>query len=147
MKLVLPSRKFIEQLHEAVLQNFNGRAGTLHPEVLDTVIARPKHYVTYDDCNLHKVCAVMVHTIAQDHPFTDANKRTALLTIIFVYQLNGVSLEFNESINGDFTSLLLWIVQEKPTIEEICDELQQIVEKYAKSGLKVALERIIDFFD
>ncbi len=147
MKLYLPTPEFIEELHEDVLNVFPGKQGILHKEVLQTVIERPKHYVNYQDCNLHKVCAVMVHTIAQDHPFTDANKRTALLTLIVVYRLNGVSLKYSLEINGEFTTLLLWIVEANPSIEEITLQLQEIVGKYAKSGLEKALERISDIFD
>jgi death-on-curing protein len=146
MILKLPSAEYIEELHRAVLKVYPGKEGILHRDVLETIVARPKNYVAYDNTNLHKVCAVMAHTISQDHPFTDANKRTALLTIISVYRLNGVYLEFTPEINGEFTTFFLWVVQENPTIDEITGQLQDIIEKYAKTGLEAALERIIDFF-
>lgn len=147
MILLLPSEEYIEGVHEIVLQQYGGKAGVLHKEVLETVVHRPKNFVSYDECNLHKVCAVMVHTIAQDHPFTDANKRTALLTAILVYRLNGVHLELGEDINGEFTTLMLWIVNKPaPSIEEIAIQLQDIVERYAKSGIKLALDIITDYF-
>lgn len=138
--------EFIEELHKDVLEAFPGVEGVLHPNLLHTVIARPKHYVTYEDCNLHKVCAVMAHTIAQVHPFTDANKRTALLTIIVVYRLNGVSLNYSAEINGEFTTFLLWIVQRNPSVDDIALQLQDIVERHVKSGIEKALESISDFF-
>lgn len=146
MTLKLPTVEYIEKLHEAILEMFPGRAGILHRHVLESAVARPKNYVTYDDTNLHKVCAVMAHTIAQHHPFTDANKRTALVTVISVYRLNGVYLDFNAEINGDFTTLMLWIVASGPDIDAITVQLQEIVERYAKTGLDAAVERITDFF-
>lgn len=147
MILYLPTPEFIEELHEDVLRVFPGKQGILHKEVLETIINRPKHYVTYENCNLHKVCGVMAHTIAQDHPFTDANKRTALLTLILVYRLNGVSLKYSAEINGEFTTFVLWIVNENPSIDDIAIQLQEIVEKHARSGIEKAIEKIVDFFD
>lgn len=128
-----------------MLKVFPGRPGILHKHVLETVIARPKHYITYEECNLHKICGVMLHTIAQDHPFTDANKRTALLTLIVVYRLNGVHLNFTAELNGEFTTFVLWVVEENPSINEVALQLQEIVERHAKSGLSKGLELISDF--
>lgn len=146
MILVLPTPEFIEELHESVLERYPGVRGFLHKNTLKSVIDRPKHFVTYEEnCNLHKVCAVIVHTLAKNHPFTDANKRTALLTLLVVYGINGVDLKLDSEVNGELTTLLLWIVQSDPSIDEITAQLQELAEKHAKSGLEKALEGISDF--
>ena len=146
MNIYLPDEEYIKALHDIAIKYFGGRQGVLHRRVLSHVSERPKNYIQYDECNLHKICAVILDTIAQEHPFTDGNKRTALLTTISTYRLNGVSLKLEEFLNGEFVSLMLWVVEQRPTVDEIADQLQQIVESYEKVGAEKALETIRDWF-
>lgn len=147
MLVVLPSEEFIRDIHDVVLEYHGGRKGILHHNVLSLAIERPKHYIYYEECNLHVVCAVILHTIARKHPFVDGNKRTALVVTIATYKLNKIGLDFKQVDQEEFVELMLWVVQKKPDIMEIAERLTILTNKYALVGAKRALKRAEYDFD
>lgn len=141
MHVVLPTEEFIRQMHEAVIEFSGGRSGELHPSTIKKAVDRPKHYIYYEECNFHKVCAVILHTLARKHPFIDGNKRTALAVTIATYRLNGINLDYDQVIQGDFVDLMLWVVNDSPDIDEITEKLTILTNKYAKKSARKALEK------
>lgn len=148
MQIVLPTEQFIRDIHDIVIQNQpNGRKGELHPHVVGLAIERPKQYIFYEECNFHKVCAVILHTIARKHPFLDGNKRTALVVTIATYKLNGIGLDYSQVDQDDFVNLMLWVVKDKPEIDAIAERLTVLTNKYALKGAKRALQKAEYQFD
>src|SRR5680860_565828 len=109
MYIVLPTEEFIRDIHDSVIKYYGGREGDLHPSAISLAIERPKHYIYYEECNFHTVCAVILHTLARKHPFFDGNKRTALVVTIATYRFNGIELDYEQSLQGDFVDLMLWV--------------------------------------
>ena len=69
------------------------------------------------------------------------NKRTALAVTIATYRLNGINLDYDQVIQGDFVDLILWVVNDSPDIDEITKELTILTNKYAKKSARKALEK------
>jgi death-on-curing protein len=141
MYVHLPSEEFIREIHEMVIEYFGGKQGELHPGIINLAIERPKQYIFYENCNFHTVCAVILQTLACKHPFVDGNKRTALTTTISVYRLNGIDLDYEQASQKEFVDLMLWVVENKPSIQEISIKLETLTNRYEKAGAKRALSR------
>ncbi|WP_420859484.1 type II toxin-antitoxin system death-on-curing family toxin [Marivivens marinus] len=69
---------------------FGGRAGIINENGLHSAISRPYNgYFRF----IHEKSAALMHAVIANHPFADANKRTALqLTLLLIrrsgYELN-----------------------------------------------------------
>lgn len=87
------------------------------------------------------VFAVVLDTLANRHPFIDGNKRTALVTVMSAYRLNGVDLSYEHLVKEDFVNLMLWVVDRKieKDIDDIAEQLMILINKYATDGAKIAL--------
>ncbi|HEU4966461.1 MAG TPA: type II toxin-antitoxin system death-on-curing family toxin [Candidatus Saccharimonadales bacterium] len=143
MKIYLPNHDIIMDLHDAIIEVSGGRPGVLHDEVIDAAIHRPKTYLAYqDDCSLHTVCAVLLDSIARNHAFVEGNKRTGLMTALLTYELNDVALTMQADQTDDFENLVLWVVEDKPPIEEITSKLEYLVGKYQKGKVSKFVDKI-----
>lgn len=138
MEFRLPSFEIVVQLHdEIVLKESEGKAGLPHPEAIHSAIGRPMRYMHYEkqDCTIHTVCAVLIDSIARNHAFTDGNKRTALITMLYTYIINGVKLTYGWVMNERYEELVLWVVNEKPTIKEIRNRLEELSNQFKSKKL------------
>ncbi len=141
MLILLPDEDFIRDIHQIIIDEFNDESGELHPKVVGLALDRAKQYINYEECNLHKVFAVVLDTLANKHPFIDGNKRTALITTITAYRLNGIDLAYNNINQDDFVNLMLWVVDRnvQKNIDDIAEKLMILINKYATKGAKLAL--------
>ncbi|HVO43424.1 MAG TPA: type II toxin-antitoxin system death-on-curing family toxin [Aggregatilineales bacterium] len=59
--------------------------------LLDAAVARPAASAFGEDAypTLNEKVAVMVHSVTRNHPFTDGNKRTAVVAAVFMLGVNG----------------------------------------------------------
>jgi death-on-curing protein len=134
MDFDIPEPDLVVRIHEVVLEFTNGLGGIPHPEYIEAAVYRPQNYLAYtDSCSLHDVCAVLLDSLARNHAFADGNKRTALLTMIFTYRINGVSLDASLLTNEEFEELVLWVVKEEPEIPQISARLTELVERHKSS--------------
>ena len=62
--------------------------------LLDASVMRPQASAFGDDAypTLHEKAAALLHALARNHPFVDANKRTAWAATTVFYQINGYEL-------------------------------------------------------
>ena len=86
------------------------------------------HY--QDDYDLDTLCALLIDSLARYHGFKDGNKRTALMTAVYTYKLNGVHFEASKKMNQDFDDLVMWVVTKKPKIEMIRERLKRLRQLY-----------------
>lgn len=127
MNINLPDRESLDIIHDAVLAFSGGKTGIHDESLLLSAVERPLTYVQYvDDYTLDTICALLIDSIARYHGFKDGNKRTALMTAIFTYRINGVHFVATEAMNTDFDDLVMWVVKKKPTIDEIEARLQEL---------------------
>ncbi len=59
--------------------------------LLEAAVARPSTSAFGEDAypTLREKAAALFHSIARNHPFTDGNKRTATVAVIFMLAING----------------------------------------------------------
>lgn len=137
MEFKLPSYDIVVSIHDnIVLATSGGRAGLPHPEAVHSALGRPMRYMHYDnECTIHTVCAVLIDSLARNHAFADGNKRTALITMLYTYILNKENLSYGWMMNKRYEELVLWVVEDKPTIKEIATRLEKLAKQFQQSRL------------
>ena len=82
-------------LHATMITETGGSHGVRDIEMLQSSVSRPK--ATFDGHKLsfevHLKAAAMMHSLIQNHPFLDGNKRTAITAAALFLRLN--KFEFN----------------------------------------------------
>ena len=81
-------------IHEEAIYEFGGLPGIRDQGLLESALDRPRNLLPYDeDSSLFRLATVLCIGIANNHPFNDGNKRTALLATRAFLFLNGYALE------------------------------------------------------
>lgn len=88
------SRGEILRLHGMLLELYGGAPGVREESLLDSALGQPE--ASFDGAYLHvdvvEMAAAYAFHLAQNHPFVDGNKRTALATMLVFLEINGHSL-------------------------------------------------------
>jgi len=92
--------------------------GVKEPNLLDSAINRPKHSVYGRDAypSIYEKAAALFESIAKKHAFHNANKRTALASLIVFLKLNEYEWTMGIEEEQDFT---VDVVNHRYTFEEI----------------------------
>ncbi len=92
--------------------------GVKEPNLLDSAINRPKQSVYGRDAypSIYEKAAALFESIAKKHAFHNANKRTALASLIVFLKLNEYEWTMGIEEEQDFT---VDVVNHKYTFEEI----------------------------
>ncbi|MFO7295750.1 MAG: type II toxin-antitoxin system death-on-curing family toxin [Clostridia bacterium] len=98
--------------------------GVLHPDLLDSAVARPQQSVFGQDAypTIFEKAAALLESLARNHCFHNANKRTAFLSMLQFLNNNGYDIEMDSKEAEDF---VVDIVQGKYTFEQIVDVIRQ----------------------
>lgn len=144
--ILLPSREDVLMLHDLILSVSPGRQGILHSQYIDAALERPYSRMQYEGVDIHSVVASLVDSFARNHAFNDGNKRTALMCGIYTYAINGIFLDFSDEMNNEFESLVLKVVREKPTIDQITADLSTLVEIHSQSSIEKFFTSFLKFF-
>jgi death on curing protein len=96
--------------------------------LLDSAVARPQNYVTYEDGepDIHTAAAHLLFGIISNHPFVDGNKRVGLKAAAVFYILNGWELDGEDS---DVYALVLDVAEGSIDVAEIAQRLNPMVRK------------------
>ena len=86
----------ILDFHAEQLALFGGPDGIRDLGLLEPALARPVNKFAYGQTSFAALAAAYGFGIAQNHPFIDGNKRTALTSVIVFLGLNGYGLETTE---------------------------------------------------
>lgn len=90
-------RQVIEAAHQGQIREHGGLAGVRDPHGLEAALARPQQKWVYDpEADLALLAAAYAYGIATSHPFSDGNKRSALLAMVIFLDLNGHVLTASE---------------------------------------------------
>ena len=94
-------------IYEDQIRRYGGQFGVRDIALLSSALALPES--TYDQKYLHEnipemACAYAFH-ISENHPFIDANKRTALASALVFLDLNGY--EFTSSEDDVYETMML----------------------------------------
>lgn len=99
-QIINPVTKYIQleevlAIRDRIIDFSGGRKGILDFTLLHSAIERPKATFAGKDLypNVFDKSTAYLHSLIQNHPFNDGNKRTAIaVTVLFLY-INGYSLK------------------------------------------------------
>jgi death-on-curing protein len=82
------------------VRRYGGTYGVRDPALLSSALAMPSAAFggTYLHADLYQQAAAYAFHICQNHPFLDANKRTALASALVFLALNGIELQDPDSV-------------------------------------------------
>ncbi|MFQ5591969.1 MAG: type II toxin-antitoxin system death-on-curing family toxin [Phycisphaerae bacterium] len=86
-------------IHRRQLAEHGGTEGIRDRGLLESALASPKNRFAYaaGETDLAALAAAYAFAIAQNHPFVDGNKRTALVVCRTFLRLNGLDLTASQA--------------------------------------------------
>jgi death on curing protein len=102
--------------------------GVKDPSLLDSTINRPMQSAFGNDAypSIYEKAAALFESIAKNHAFHNANKRTALASLIVFLKINHYRWTMGIQEEQDFT---VDVVNHKYTFEEIVSVIKENTEK------------------
>lgn len=91
MRVTILTLEQILQLHVLAIQRFGGSDGLRDLGILEAAVASQAQEVFGQELyvGVHEKAAALVRSIVGGHPFTDGNKRTAMLAATTLMEING----------------------------------------------------------
>jgi death-on-curing protein len=91
-------RLVVEAVQFDLIREHGGMPGLRDEHALEAALARPLQRRAYHaDADLAELAAAYAHGLASGHPFHDGNKRIAFVGMAVFLELNGASLEADET--------------------------------------------------
>ena len=92
-------------INEEVVAKFGGLHGVKDSNMLSLAVGRPQMSVAFQDAykTIFDKAAAMFHSIINNHPFLDGNKRTSLFSAVLFLEYNGKKIEFRRKEAVKFT--------------------------------------------
>lgn len=92
-------------INEEMVAKFGGLHGVKDIHMLGLAVGRPQMSVAFQDAykTIFDKAAAMFHSIINNHPFLDGNKRTSLFSAILFLEYNGWKVEFRRKEAVKFT--------------------------------------------
>lgn len=87
------SRDQVLELHRESLRRHGGLDGLREPGFLDSALMQPEAAFFYGHGDLFAIAAAYAFHIAQNQPFLDGNKRTAMGSALTFLRLNGERID------------------------------------------------------
>ena len=84
-------RDLVESLHRRSLTEHGGQDGVRDVHALESALAQPMQVFHYGQGDLFDIAAAYAFHLAENQPFIDGNKRTAITTALLFLELNGIS--------------------------------------------------------
>jgi len=86
------SREKVLELHRISLEQHGGLDGLREPGLLDSALMQPEAAYYYGQGDLAAIAAAYAFHIAQNQPFFDGNKRTAMVSALTFLEGNGIDI-------------------------------------------------------
>lgn len=90
------SEDIVRFIHQDQIQQHGGSLGIRDENLLAASLARPRHLLTYSQCNLFDLAAAYGYSLTKNHPFIDGNKRTSFAVMATFLLINGYLLDVPE---------------------------------------------------
>lgn len=92
--------------------------------LLDSAVQRPLQTVFGEDAypTIFEKAAALFHSLVRNHAFVDGNKRTAVLSMLVFFRLNGYSIEVDQ---GDLIGLAVDTAEGMVDIAYIAERFKQ----------------------
>jgi death-on-curing protein len=108
----------LSYIHDQIIEASGGSKGFHNEGLIKSALARPNHSVMGEDAytDMFSKAAALLDAIARNHGFRDGNKRTAMAAAVLYLSQNEVEVTFT---NQEYEDIMLHVVNDKPSIEEI----------------------------
>ena len=118
-------------INEEVVAKYGGLHGVRDLHMLRSAVARPQMSIAFQDAykTIFDKAAALFHSIINNHPFLDGNKRTSLFSAILFLEYNGWKIELKRKAAVKFTRKAH---NEDYTVEQISKWLKGISVKISK---------------
>lgn len=90
-------RAVVLAIHSEQLAEHGGGDGVRDLGLLESALARPRNAASYGQPDVADLAASYAYGLAKNHPFIDGNKRTAFVALELFLELNGYSLEADDT--------------------------------------------------
>ena len=92
-------------INEEMVTKFGGLHGVRDLNLLSSAVGRPQMSVGFRDAyeSIFDKAAALLHSIINNHPFLDGNKRTSFFSAILFLEYNGWSVKFKRKEGVKFT--------------------------------------------
>jgi death-on-curing protein len=114
-------------LHELQIEKYGGLSGIRDTGMLQSAIGRP--FATFGGSDLYPdiftKTAALIQSIIKNHPFLDANKRTAFVSAVTLLEMNEYSFMAS---NNEVVKYVLAVANENLTV----DQISKWLKKYSK---------------
>lgn len=98
-EIIVPTFEQIVQINKNIMELHGGIFGLRDKNLLHSAIDSVFNHINYaQEKNPLRLSFLLFQKIIQTHPFTDGNKRTAVITCELMLKLNGVPVE----VSNDF---------------------------------------------
>ncbi len=87
---VFITREWVDALHQQSLEEHGGQDGIRNEHGLESALAQPQNVFHYSQGDLFDLAAACAFHLAENQPFIDGNKRTAITTALTFLELNGI---------------------------------------------------------
>lgn len=105
-------------LHELMVKRHGGSSGVRDMNMLESAINRP--FATFGGKDLYRdiylKTAALIQSIVKNHPFVDANKRTAFSSAYVFLSKNGIGLKTSQN---EVVEFMLRVTNENLSVDEI----------------------------
>ena len=125
MKIRFLSLSEIILIHENQINNYGGNPGIRDINLLNSAIGMPESQFSnqFLHSDIYEMASAYIFHIAQNHPFVDGNKRTALVSGLVFLDLN--KIEINDP-NELLYDMLIKVASGKLNKKEITNILKNL---------------------
>ncbi len=85
----------VKAIHRASIERFGGTDGLRSRHLLESAVAQPQNVYFYGQGDLFEVAAAYAFHLAENQPFLDGNKRTAIGSALIFLRINGIDTMFD----------------------------------------------------
>lgn len=111
----------VNLIHEIQLAKYGGLFGVRDENLLISAIMRPQNMFVYEVPTIFEMAASLGFGLAKNHPFNDANKRTATVSTISFLRLNNQNFAASQE---DLVITILALASSKMSQEEFAKWLE-----------------------
>lgn len=108
---VFISRERVDILHRRSLEEHGGKDGTRNENGLESALAQSMNMFFYGQGDMFDLAAAYAFHLAENQPFIDGNKRTAVTTALAFLELNEISTSALE--DGELYDAMIAIAEKR----------------------------------
>lgn len=119
-----PTFEQIIAIHFDQIENYGGTHGVRDITLLESAVFRPQSSFGGKELypTLFNKVAALCHSLIKNHPFIDGNKRTGIVSAIFLLDINGYGLFVSQK---ELVETSLDIAQNKLDLGQIADWIKK----------------------